>query len=58
MYDGKSTFITLCGVDGAEREVIKSITHTKSSMWPRQCREIVKLKIARKRIGPKLVALK
>ncbi len=60
-YDMKSTFITLCGEDGADDEIIESrVTHTKRSrnaydgyrrnrgaQWARTCAEVAKLQIRR-----------
>jgi integrase len=67
MYSMKSTFISLCGVDGCKRDSIKRITHARTkrdafdgydraSYWPEDCREIAKLKLARKKIGAAVVA--
>jgi integrase len=69
MYDMKSTFITLCGKDRADRAAIKRVTHAptkrdafdgydRDSHWDEMCEAIARLKIQRKRTGAKLVSIK
>ena len=59
-YATKSTFITLACRDGVDPDVIESrVTHTKKSrsafdghrrdsQWPETCREVAKLRVARR----------
>jgi hypothetical protein len=69
MYDGKSTFITLCGKDKANRDAIKRLTHAptkrdafdgydRDSHWDEMCEAVAKLRVNRRRVGGKLVAVR
>lgn len=69
MYAMKSTFITLCGKDRASRDAIKRVTHAptkrdafdgydRDSHWDEMCEAVAKLRVTRRRVGGKLVAIK
>lgn len=61
IHDSRRTFISLARDDGAQRDVIKSLTHPLDSRdahdsyttfaWSRSCEEVSKLKIALRRPG-------
>lgn len=69
MYAMKSTFITLCGKDRASRDAIKRVTHAptkrdafdgydRDSHWDEMCEAVAKLRLSRRHVGGKLVAIK
>ena len=69
MYAMKSTFITLCGKDRASRDAIKRVTHTptkrdafdgydRDSHWDEMCEAVAKLRLVRRQVAGKLVAIK
>jgi integrase len=69
MYAMKSTFITLCGKDRANRDAIKRVTHTtakrdafdgydRDSHWEEMCEAVAKLQLQRRHVGAKVIAIK
>lgn len=55
MHDSRRTFVTLCRVDGADRDMLKRITHARPKkdafdsyedvLWGSLCKELCKLKL-------------